>query len=291
MDVKRSVMILNNVIALLMCLFLSGACIADEGKKGGPREKSIIAGNEIYSLSALDVQSTRIFPVLQEELDEIVHSRISAEDAVRISEITRYTFFSKLGAREAITAALARNLSEGEQRIVLEWLRSDIGGKITLLERAAAQPEARAGVVAYSKKLQHKPLSMKRTLLMQKFKRKIINKGALDRIIVVTEAVKKLAEEYAYGGRHLSYEKSLKKTVKFIDVVRATVNRRLFNHIRYSYRDLGDGELKNYLDFISSDTGQKYLAVSLHAFADAVERAGKRMGADIEAMAASGRKR
>jgi len=169
------------------------------------------------------------------------------------------------------------NLSHKEIEKTLVWLNSSLGMKITELEKESAKPGAMKDGASDMQALLNDPAAVERLKYIQRIEKAtrttdITTDMVLNMQISVILALNSLAPP--------EQQKSYEEVTAFVNTQRNAVKEALsqqaISSFLYTYRDLVDAELEQYITFIESDAGRKYHDISLKALSEALVAASQK---------------
>ncbi|HEY5657968.1 MAG TPA: hypothetical protein VIY27_09280 [Myxococcota bacterium] len=167
---------------------------------------------------------------------------------------------------------------------VLEWLRSPIGRRIAKLDLAAAQPEAATELQAYALGLANNPPPVARIALIRQLD---VATGMTDFTVdaTLTSALATaLGASGALPAAQQATEEEIRATLEAQrQVLRPEIEKMMIASMLYSYRSLGDDELRRYIDFSESESGRWYHESVKRALLDTLEDASTRVGRALAA--------
>jgi len=171
---------------------------------------------------------------------------------------------------------------KGMQEILM-WLESDLGKKITTIEKDSTTPEGMRGLKESAASFEKAPASKTRQDLLQRF----IEASNTVKIIVDMKISMAIAMLTAINAALPEEKKTdIDKIKEQIEGLRPKIEeearRAAIQESLYIYRTLKDEEFQRYVDFSESKSGRRYHEVTFEAFKDAMQRAsldfGKALG-------------
>lgn len=264
-------------VAVVLSLMLSGGiCFADDNNSNQLVQT-------LMHKSGLKKQIEQVPQLLQAELDQqqMEAKGLTQEDFKKISRMARSAFDAKT-IHDTVQTYIKSNLPENDTRVVLEWLDSPLGRKITRLEEDASTAEAYTEMQAIGPKLLDENKDSAR---IQKIKR-------LDNAIGATEStITTVLNIQLAMITAMSAAMEADKGPTFEDVqdlvnrnksqIQAVMERMVQMQFLYSYRALTDYEIDRYTQFAESKSGQRYHFVSIRAIDEALVRAARKMGSQM----------
>ena len=162
---------------------------------------------------------------------------------------------------------------------VLTWLDSDLGKKITAVEKANTTPGVMQAIEEYGNSLKKTPPPKKRIDLVQRLieaegsVKSIVDMKTSMTIAMLTAINPSLPKEKQADLNAI--RKQLEQLrPKIEEETRAEEMQGKF----YIYRTLKDEELQPYVEFAESESGKRYNTVTIGAFTDGMERGSSDFG-------------
>ena len=176
--------------------------------------------------------------------------------------------------KSRVLSNLQRDFDNQRMQVVMDWLNSPLGQKITALENAASTPEAAQEMIGYVKELQRRPASQSRLALVQRLDTATSSSEKSAEIILVTllgtatamDAI--LPKERQVGAARIRQQMELKRPE-----VLTGCRQMMRIGFLYTYRTLTDHELERYVTFAESEAGRNYHEKVFAAFKSAMAEA------------------
>lgn len=171
-----------------------------------------------------------------------------------------------------ISRQTENNLDLKSMRAVLSWLESDLGQKITSMEKSSAKPEELQGMAEFADQLKKTPASKKRSALVQRLiKASHLIEIEVDTfismaLIIATEVNLALPE-----GKPEDIEEIKKGIEALRPLLQRETRKRVTAGNLYVYRTLKDEEFQRYVEFMESESGIRYRRVIASALKDAMK--------------------
>jgi hypothetical protein len=199
--------------------------------------------------------------------------------------------YSPLNMQLFIEKKLSSNLSNADIKTVLNWLNSKQGKNITRLEKEVASPEAYEEVEKFGSNYKNFQMDPKRQKLYDRLdKATKATDSAVDmaintRVAITAAMTSFLPPEKRPSVGHL---KGLIEQQRF--QIEGRVTNDVLASLYFTYKELTDAELGEYVVFSESPVGEKYNRIILDAFNNAFlessQKAGSAMGKMFEKKAA-----
>jgi len=246
---------------------------------------------ELYTKSGLQKQLDQIPLVLQATLEDASQKDTTLRKLPKNINWAIRTLAQKAFApatlKETILREFRQKLAVEDMKAVLTWLDSPLGKRCTQLEEAASTPQAQAEMQQYAAQLQSSPPTRERVEIFRKFDSatKATESGvemALNSQIAVTLALLAVLP----SEQQKSLDDITREVEKHKPNIEAAMRSHLLVSFLYTYRDLSDAEIRQYIDFAKSAAGSRYQSVGTAALKKALIGAsiqwGKSIGEAVE---------
>jgi hypothetical protein len=166
---------------------------------------------------------------------------------------------------------------------ILGWLESDLGKKITAIEKDHTTPEGIRGMKESAALLDKAPASKKRQDLVQRFIEASHSvKTNVDMKISMTMAILTAINSTLPEEKKTDINKIKEQIEGLRPKIEEETRRAVTQENLYIYRTLKDEEFQPYVEFSESKSGRFYHEVTFEAFKDAMQKAsldfGKALG-------------
>ncbi len=188
-----------------------------------------------------------------------------------------------------ISDQVEKNLDIKSMQGVLTWLDSDLGQKITAVEKANTTPGVMQAIEEYGNSLKKTPPSKKRIDLVQRLiEAESSVKSIVDMRISMTIAMLTAINPSLPKEKQTDLNVIKKQLEELRPKIEEETRTKEMQGNLYIYRTLKDEELQHYVEFAESESGKRYHTVTLGAFRDGMERGssdfGKALGELIKKM-------
>lgn len=201
-----------------------------------------------------------------EALSEVSSAAASAFDAGRL--------------KETLQKHIEANLPEDDIRAALAWLNSPLGEKVARLEEKTANPQAYADM-----------LNMADELIANAARVELVKK--LDNAVKATETAVAAAISTQTSliagltstmepGKRPKFEDIENEVKKNLEQTQQIIQAHTLLTFLYSYRELTDDEINQYLKYAESGSGKKYHSVVATGLDQALSGAAHLLGNQIE---------
>lgn len=184
--------------------------------------------------------------------------------------------------KEAVIRELRENLTIADIQKVLSWLDSPMGKRCTQLEEAASTPEGQAAMRQYAAALQNSPPSQERLEIFRDFDSAIKATESAVEMVVNTEIAVTLAMMTVLP---LEQQRSLDDVSRDAEKHRPYIETAMRSHVLisflYTYKDLTDAEIQQYVGFARSPAGSNYQSAGTAAMKKALIGSSIRLGKSI----------
>lgn len=246
---------------------------------------------DLYRLSGLEVQTASVEFQIVDSIT--IQTQPLAEDVRKTLIESVAEQFASGAVRDASLTRLEERRDPARVKVVLEWLRSPLGRRITKLEEATSTQEGMAALQAYARTLADVPPTPERVAFAERLDAAIhATDHAVDAalrsnfvIAVALNAARPVPDRL--GFEHL---RSLINAQR--DQFRPMVQQVTLVSFLYMYRELSEEDLERYITFYETEAGSWYndlmSRVMVHSLATLSVRVGEVLG---KALDSSGSKR
>ncbi len=190
--------------------------------------------------------------------------------------------YSSDDMRPGIIDVLAAKLTAAEVESVLEWLDSPLGRKCTALESASAAPEALLAMQTYADELQQSPPPPERVALLGELARAVkAAENAVEVVINTQLAVAAGISAMLPAEQRKPLHVIRNEIEQFRPQITAAMQNQTAIAFLYTYRDLNEDEIQQYIDFARSELGVRYHAAASDAIQQALTAGSLKLGAMI----------
>ena len=177
-------------------------------------------------------------------------------------------------------------LSNQDLKTILKWLNSPLGIKCTQLEEEASAPEAYTESYKYAENLQKSPPTAERLRVIQKFDTAVqATKNSVKTYINIQAALSLGVNASLPKEQQRSLADIQGEIKKYRPEIEASMKMETWVSLLYTYRNLTEAEIQQYIKFASSPAGLKFHVVADNGWEKALIEGGIRWGKAIgEAM-------
>lgn len=245
----------SSFLTLLLIYFLSISCVTAADLK---------SANELYAKSGLEKQMRDIGPaILAGYRNNYSKSRRhTARDKKiyrNIGQVIEHSFDTQ-AMKEIVVNGLAKDIAESDMKLILAWLNSPVGTRITKMEERASSKKGIKETQDYIRNIKKYPISAERIRLIKDLNSSMnITETAVDITLAAQFALSMTTKK---TKRKLSRDDIRKLYAEFIKKNRSRVEPMMVYQVQgsllYTYQTLPDGDLEKYVAFAKSASGRKY---------------------------------
>ncbi|WP_319521701.1 DUF2059 domain-containing protein [uncultured Desulfosarcina sp.] len=218
---------------------------------------------DLYGKSGLEEQIVQLPMVIQVGFDQVAATddRLKAIPRIVIGEIRASieTVFAPENIKRAILGECREKLSIDDLKKVLAWLDSPLGRKFTQLEEAASTPEKYTEMQQFAQTLQKSPPLPERLEII----------GRLDDAVKATETSVEVAMNTQLAitiaivaslpkEQQPAYDNLAAVVEQTRPQIEGAMRAQTIVSLLYTYRNVTETELDQYIEFASSPTGKNY---------------------------------
>lgn len=203
-------------------------------------------------------------------------------DSVEALRESANTVFAPEHLTPIIKQVLGHRINADQVSEIIEWLDSPLGAKLTELENAAASPEFPQQLEAYLATLPNNPPTTERLELLRELDQAAnITESGIEVVLhmqlaLVVAVVETLPEQQ---------RPSVSELLQQLESERPSIEQMLkqisLYSLLYTYRDIGDADLRRYIQFLNSRTGKVYQSSVIEGLDLALIQAVRRWGNDV----------
>jgi hypothetical protein len=239
-----------------------------------PGNQNDVLVRELYSKSRLKKQ-LEMFPVTSRAaLGEAAQRDPKMKDfpadllAAMTGAIDRA--FAEGELKGIVLKELKERLTVPEVKEVLVWLDSPLGKRITLMEEMGSTPAAYFGMQQFASQLRSSPPAADRLKIIGRLDSALkAVEFNVDMLLSMQAAVAMAFFSALPAEREMPFENLLKEMAKAKPAIEAEVHSQVQLSILYTYKDLSETEIEQYIAFLTSPPGHEHQA----AVAAAIKKA------------------
>jgi hypothetical protein len=241
---------------------------------------------ELYVKSGLEKQLEQLPLVIQATFEQAsqVDKRVQKLPG-NVSSIIKASIqqaFKPASLKETVLTEIRAKLATQDIKKVLAWLESPLGRKCTQLEEDASTPEALAKMQQYAARIQNSPPSAERLKIIRKLDSAVKGtEGGVELAIDSQVAIALATISTLPAEQQRSLESISREFEKNRPQLEAMVRAQVLLSFLYTYRNLTDAEIQQYIDFAASPGGSKYHSVTEEALKKAFLAGSVRWGKSI----------
>ncbi len=253
----------------------AGLCMAGEKKGDSQMVQTLM------SKSGLNRQLEQMPLLIQAGIAEAnQETQALSPQAVDELSSTAARAFDPGALKQKVHKHIQDNLPENDMREAMAWLSSPLGDRIKRLDEKAETPEAYRAMMKMADKLTG---NRARVELVRKLDRavKATETGVAASMSTQTALIVALTSKMKPDKRP-SFETIVNMVEENKGELKSAVEQQSILGFLYSYSELTDAEIGQYLQFAESDSGRKYHAVVADGFNKALAGAARELCAQIE---------
>ncbi|MGP4845092.1 DUF2059 domain-containing protein [Marinobacter sp. 1Y8] len=178
--------------------------------------------------------------------------------------------FNTVDIRNQVVNNLDKGLSEPQLQSVQDWYDTKLGRRITSAEIAASKPAAWQDLQAQSGQLIDNSKGTDRETLFADFdKASRATESTVDTAIAVQMGLAS-AMSAMRGGNGPTFDQMKQQIESQRSTLRAAVEQQVYAAYLYTYRDFSTDEIRQYLDFLKTESGARYNKVVTDSIQKAV---------------------
>ena len=183
-----------------------------------------------------------------------------------------------------LKSGIAAGLTAEDIKLILLWLDSPLGQKITELEENASSAQAYQEMRDFAMGLESNPPADKRIAAIEQFDQaahmtESSVKIKMDMSLAMAEAM-----SCTMGCDNFSKEKIMRQLEQARPQFEQGSQQEMFISSLFTYQTLTDDELDQYIKFYETAVGQKYMKVVTDALSSSIQNASKLLGEKVGTM-------
>ena len=263
-------------ILLLICFFAISDVIAAD------RESA----DELYVKSGLEKQMQGIGPALlagyqNNYRNSKKHTARDEKIYQNIGKVIESSFDTQV-MRETVLNGIVENISENDMNVILAWLSSSVGKKITELEEMAGSKKGMDETQKFIRNIKKTSITKKRIRLIKELNAAMNITATTVDITLSTQFALSMTTKQAKGK--LSRDSILKLYEDFkkdMVQIEPMVEHQVHGSLLYTYQPLADEELEQFVAFVKSKSGKNYTSVTSSFLTQAIIEGSLQFASDI----------
>lgn len=213
--------------------------------------------------SGLDVLIASLAPAMEQQLNL---QRLTQANQLQFDEAERAIkqAINNIQGNQLALVYLTSEADSENLKTAMQFLASPLGRRIAVEEREASQPDAQLEMQAYAMQMAQTPPSEKRIQLIQSLADALnadqvvltLMKGIFYSLLEVTEGLTPDASTALKASLDAEWQ-------QMEPMLTEQFSQFMVMGAHYSYRNLSDAELKSYIDFLNTESGQAYWMAGL----------------------------
>ncbi|KPP99957.1 DUF2059 domain-containing protein [Marinobacter sp. HL-58] len=231
---------------LLVCGSATAGPLADSVLRASPIDEIVAQYPAMMSQGVREglKQSGRVEPFVANTVSSVVSNAFSPEEI-----------------RAQVVEDLDQGLDDQQLNSVLSWYETPLAEKISRMEVAASRPAAWKQVEAAAAGLQEKYEGSERETLFERFDRAArATESTVDTTVAVQLGLASAMAAFN-GNKGASFEQLQQKIESQRGMLRGMVAQQVYTGYLYTYQQLSNSELKDYIEFLESDAGSAFTRV------------------------------
>ena len=263
------------IVCAILIFLCSGICFAEEGKADQELVRTLM------QKSGLSRQIEQIPVMMQADIikaNQESGDKMSQSEMDNLRSLVSEAFNAKV-LIDTVQRHIHSNLSERDIRVVLAWIGSALGSKITKLEEEASTSQVYEEEKKSGDKL---PENSGRAVLLAKLDKAVraTDVGVSISINLQVAFILAITAEMPAEQRP-STEEILREVNKDREQLRQNIRQETLAGFLYTYRSLRDAEIERYVEFAESESGKRYHTAAAEGLNTALMQAGLALGRKV----------
>lgn len=188
------------------------------------------------------------------------------QEASRKAAEALISSFNEHEAKAYMLEYAIKNTKVEELEKMLVWLNSPLGTRFTASEIEAGTVEGQSNLMRYAADLNSNPPSQERVLLIQEYEQKAqLTKNVLEVIKAMMIGAAKGINMAVPEPEKLSDQEVEAKMAEVVGNMMPMMERMMWQQMlitaHYMYRDFSEKEIREYIAFLQSSEGQRYISL------------------------------
>jgi hypothetical protein len=184
--------------------------------------------------------------------------------------------------RARILSVVETRMTAADIQTVLDWLESPVGRKCTDLESAAAGPETLQAMQTYARELQQSPPSGQRMALLGELAAAVkAVENAVEVVMNTQLAVAAGVMAMLPAEQQKPFDVIRGQLEQLRPQIEAAMQNQTIIAFLYTYQELSEAEIGEYLKFARSDVGGRYHDAGAAGLQQALTAGSLKLGAEI----------
>lgn len=245
---------ISSFLTLLLIYFLSIPCV---------KAADLESANELYVKSGLERQMQDIGQALLAGYKNNYgkseqHTARDKKIYRNIGQVIEHSFDPQ-AMKKIVVNGLVKDIAESDMKLILAWLNSPVGTRITKMEERASSKKGIKETQDYIRNIKKYPISAERIRLIKDLNSSMnITETAVDITLAAQFALSMTTKK---TKRKLSYD-AIRKLYAEFKKNRSRIEPMMVHQVQgsllYTYQALPDGDLEKYVAFAKSASGRKY---------------------------------
>lgn len=266
-------------LLLIVCMLMTATGVAARESSGDAVDELIDKSGVTQILEAMPLQVSN---GLMAAIADDPEGTAMLADSVQALRESANTVFAPERLTPVIKQVLVKRITADQVKEIIDWLESPLGARLTKLENVAASPDYQQQLEAYVATLrENRPASGRIELLRDLDRAARITESGIEVVLhmqlaLVVAMVETLPEQQ---------RPSVSELLQSLESERSSIEQMLkqvsLSSLLFTYRDVGDADLRRYIRFLDSQTGRVYQSSVMEGLDKALIQAVLRWGNDV----------
>ncbi len=177
--------------------------------------------------------------------------------------------FDIVRAKKVLYNSIIQNSNKEQFQKMLLWLEAPLYKKLSEAEIETSTPEGQANLMRYAANLQSDPPSQTRVELIQRFERAAQQTEMfLQFFELITYGILSGFMELAPDKEKPTDEQIRKQVDEMTPMMKQLMWQQMLITSHYAYRDFSNNEIEEYIGFLETETGKKYVRLSFNGITE-----------------------
>jgi hypothetical protein len=256
------------------------------GSQLGAEDKKDRLIDELYIESGFEAQIKNQPEAFKLNLDEQTSLIDKSQDLIKEyfenANSMLYKSFDSSVLEVGIKSDLKKQLSIKEINYILDFLKTPLGIKATKLEVRTSSSESIIDFKNYLMNLSVNPVPESRIPQLKKFEELVHTLDFTTEMTINTQLAMTAAITYSFSAENtLNLTEVKKKLDQSKPQIKSALQPIIIPFLHFTYKDLSDNELKQYIIFYEHNTSQHFIKVVSNSYLKAITRGTFNFGESI----------
>lgn len=174
--------------------------------------------------------------------------------------------FNEADSKAQLVERVAAKHTAEELNSILDWINSPLGNRFIVAELEAGSVEGQNNMMRYAATFSSNPPSETRIKLIQEFEENIgLTDLAMQMVDTMMSGIGKAAYTASEDKEHMSEQDFTTEMKEILNSMEPMMRQQMWQQMiltsHYSYRDFSDEEIRHYIDYLNTASGQAYVKV------------------------------